>query len=487
MSKKSNSMDAVERQHLLGIISEFSSDTDGIDTSEDFKAHFLPLRSHAAVLMPGKLIIRGGRGAGKTALFRILKNLESAEAQMLFPKGTVEPLTWIDGFSEAKIHPDTEVLNHFGEKAEDKELREFWYGHLIGILSENHPDLEAGSADSFLSHWKTSAPKVWVSLVAPNLDNLVAWLDRCDDFYSNQEKWLFVAYDNLDKIGILKSEVRERFAAALTSMWLSLANRYDRIRCKIFIREDLFQASLSSSADASKLQNRAISLDWNTQDLFRVLIRRMAVDDDLRGWLTNNDRPIELTEKKPFGWFPPEAFPEEGTANSQKKFAEKLVGSLMGAGVNKGYTHRWIPNHLQDTHGDIVPRAMLNLISFAAAEALKGPLADGQRLLEPQELQKALEATSKARATELAEEYPVVLRLEHLRDHVMLDVRKNLTKKLWKPSSKEDGFGRDGGAVFDELVRLGVFRVRTDQRVDVADIYRFGYGIKRKGGLARPK
>ena len=44
---------------------------------------------------------------------------------------------------------------------------------------------------------------------------------------------------------------------------------------------------------------------------------------------------------------------------------------------------------------------------------------------------------------------------------------------------------RNGAAVLDELKRIGVVSVRDDGRIDVPDIYREGFGIKRKGGTKR--
>jgi len=63
-------------------------------------------------------------------------------------------------------------------------------------------------------------------------------------------------------------------------MWLSLADRYRRIRPKIFVREDLFQASLAKFPDASKLDARSVSLEWRVEDLYRVLIKHMANTSD---------------------------------------------------------------------------------------------------------------------------------------------------------------------------------------------------------------
>jgi hypothetical protein len=88
---------------------------------------------------------------------------------------------------------------------------------------------------------------------------------------------------------------------------------------------------------------------------------------------------------------------------------------------------------------------------------------------------------------ELAEEYAVVYRLEHLRDRTVPIEHGELVKQLSKTSQKDDGFNDNGSAVADELARIGVLRPRQDKRWDVPDVYRYGYGIKRKGGVARPR
>ena len=46
--------------------------------------------------------------------------------------------------------------------------------------------------------------------------------------------------------------------------------------------------------------------------------------------------------------------------------------------------------------------------------------------------------------------------------------------------------GWDGKLVLEEFVRLGLLILRRDGRLDVPDIYRYCFGIKRKGGVSRP-
>lgn len=482
-------LDDARRRGLLAELQSLGSDA---DAHEALVRVFLPLPSHAEALKPSKLIVRGERGAGKTALFHLLREVNEKQIGLdrFFPGAIDTASRWIEGFSErGKGHPSTDVLDQFGTSADDARIRAFWFGHLVGLLAESVPEDEQ-PPDSFMQAWRAhrTEPVRWVDAARDQLGPLTSWLDRFDDRRAKSDVWVFVTYDHLDKIGVVRPRVRTRFASTLLAMWLSLANRYDRLRAKVFLREDLFQASATGSTDASKLETRSVSLYWSSEDLYRLLVRHMGAMDGLRDWLTTGRNAIHLTQRGKLGWFPPDALPEEGRW-SQQVFADKLSGKVMGEGVKKGYTHRWIPNHLQDAHGLIVPRPFLNIVAFAAQWALqRGPKAKYARLLHYTELQAALEKTSRYRARELAEEHPVVQRLEQLRDVVLLASRRALVTRLSQASAHaDDGYGADGDAVFDELVRIGVLKIRPDGRIDVPDIYRFGYGIKRKGGVARPR
>lgn len=490
-TNRSRNIDDARRRLLLASLQELGSDA---DAHEDLTKVFLPLPLHNQALKPKTLIVRGERGAGKTALFHVLRQIseENLSFNSFFSINIEQQAKWIEGFSErGKLHPSTDVLNQFGmESHEDHILRAFWFGHLVGVLSNNINEFKKPPSD-FLQAWNEhrTEPQKWVTKAIESLGPMTSWLDQLDDWFVTNNIRYFVTYDHLDKIGIFRPGVRTRFASTLLAMWLSFANRYKMLSAKIFLREDLFEASVQGSTDASKLETRSVSLYWSTEDLYRLLIRHIGAVDNLREWLTTGSNKIKLEERsQQLGWFPPDALPEEGRM-SQHSFAEKLSGELMGEGVKKGYTHRWIPNHLQDAHGLIVPRPFLNIVFFAAQWALqRGPKAQHSRLLHYTELQAALEKTSQYRAKELAEEHPVVNRLERLRDIVLLTDRRSLVKRLSQPpTDRNDGFEGDGEAVLDELVHLGVLKIRADNRIDVPDIYRFGYGIKRKGGVARPR
>lgn len=470
---------ALSNENRLELLTDLANlHTDDDDATQQDPKWFLPLESHARALRPETLVVRAGRGAGKTALFNFLGHV--ARDASLGRAVSAPPNRWIEGFSRTIDHPSVEVLGSFATGATDDDRRFFWFGWLcVRIALALRIDAPAGLV---LPGDGTARPADIAEKVRSSLSELTAWLDSLERVGGGP---LVITYDYLDRIKCPPLD-RQRLIASLLAMWLALADRYRRVRPKIFVREDLFQAALAAYPDASKLDARSVSLDWRVEDLYRVLIKHMGnLSDGLREWITSSNRKIPLTQNGLLGWTPPPTLPETGPM-SQKCFVDHLAGERMGVGEKKGFTYRWIPNRLQDAHSRVVPRSMLSLVRNAAEDALKrGPSAQNLRLLHPHELANAIEKTSKRRVKELQEEFPVVARLESLRGRsVMLD-RRLVVKALSETKSTPDDHGDDGDAVLRELLELGVMSERIDGRIDIPDIYRYDFGILRKGGVRR--
>jgi hypothetical protein len=92
--------------------------------------------------------------------------------------------------------------------------------------------------------------------------------------------------------------------------------------------------------------------------------------------------------------------------------------------------------------------------------------------------------TSNRRVNELREDYPVVGRLEGLRGAELFLSRREVIKAL-KSVELADGFDNNAEGAFDELLRIGVLSDRGAGRIDVPDVFRYDFGIKRKGGVRR--
>lgn len=462
---------------LLEALSGLSSDS---EADAHPLAGFLPLREHSKALMPGILVVAGARGAGKTALFKALRECQRRDLRLdaILPGNPLEALQWIEGFSEdSRLHPPVGVLQEFLHRSDDAMLRRFWLGHLVGRIWQSFEPACECPLPAWNGH--AAAPSRWIDEVSVRLESLFQWLDRLDEWAERTDRWIIVSYDHLDRISSGREGLRDHYIQALLGLWMSLANRTRRIRCKVFLRTDLLQG-LRDLPDASKFAARTISLDWTVESLFRMLVRRMAAMGPLNEWF--QEAGIPLKPHPDLGWMPPDAMPE----SAREAFVSTLAPPVMGRGIKKGATHRWIPNHLQDARGSIVPRSLLNLMALAAEEALRAGY-QGTHLLAPVHLAGALVGTSTRRFNEVLEEHSVVRRLEVFRNRTAPFEAGPFHRDIGAHLSTEDDYGQDGRQVTKVLINLGLISERLDGRIDVPDIYRFGLDIRRKGGVKQPE
>jgi hypothetical protein len=461
--------------------------------AEDLARHitgFLPLPVHATALHRHTVVVLGPRGAGKSALFRVL--LESGgDIGRLF-SGIVEPnAQWMDSWSMGPGHPMPAELDALAAAVDDEGLRLFWMVHLLQRVSAEAPD------------WTWSAPArlgpgifegglattAVVEAARQSVSDLARGLDEAERVFEANNRVVLAAYDQIDLLGGHDLRKRTRLAASLLGLWQTLSLRYRRLRGKIFLRPDVFLDASRSSVDVSKLVDRSADLEWSREDIFRLVARRLAnvpeseapahVSQLARSWLDRHAR-VPLMPLRGLGFMPGPIGAED-----QKSFAHALAGDYMGSGPSKGATHRWLWSHLQDGNGSVVPRSMLSLLRFAARHALAKPLESGENLLRPADLVGALRETSLQRVTEVEQDFKLVRRLQNLEEMLVPMRRDELAPLLARPTrGEEEDLPRDGEWVLDELLRLGVLTRRKDGRLDVPDIYRYGYGIKRKGGAA---
>lgn len=502
-----------ERRHLrTRIIDVLRTDAD----DERDLARFLPLPEHHRALRTDTLIVIGERGTGKTALFQFLTNLESkglswADVQLEKSLDPLPPQSWVDGHGVSRDHPDSS--NTLAKDHGEDVVRSWWIGRLVQRLSgwdKQHllPKLPAeGRAladllpDDVESTWKL-ARQAHVPLLA--------WLNAVDDRLQQQSMHITVTYDYLDRLGATSGiEQSVRYASPLLALWTDLGSRLRHLHGKVFLREDIFDVVKRHRTDGSKLQLRAEVLEWGPADLYRMLLKHIGLDRDLRSWLGRSPGGLKFTPHKHLGHVPPLALPQETMfphrtqstdGATQRDLAHRLAGETMGTGPKKGYTHRWIINHLQDGRRRVFPRSVLTLVREAALGANRraAPEPPGLQLLHPTDLEQAKAPTGVARLRELQSEHIVVLRLNSLRGEQTPFSRDQLIELLSRPSIGEDpkawaadGLEDNGAAALSRLIDLGTLYRRLErdkhapQRFDVPELLRVALDIRRKGGARR--
>jgi hypothetical protein len=170
----------------------------------------------------------------------------------------------------------------------------------------------------------------------------------------------------------------------------------------------------------------------------------------------------------------------------------QICGDFMGDSAKKGRTFLWIPTHLQDGHGQVLPRSFVKLFEKAAQLQTHCPKVDYPRLLHHSAIRGALDQVSVDRIEEFKEELPWIERVRTCLVQAGLNVpieRQSLQRELdridWSQTSERPA-QKSGYDLIQFLGALGIFYIRSDgNHVDVRDIYLKGLGFKRRGGVKR--
>lgn len=491
----------MNKLRILEVIAGLSAIAENENTDlEDF----LPLRDYAVLREPNKFLVLGGRGSGKTKVFKTLlykngfEQIIGSEAELFRPGA--DNSQFIAGYDISdKKFPSKAVLNQFSDEA---DIEAFWVGSVVILLCQNlngnqyvQKLVNEYFCDAFIektlqSDKALSRPSEWIPYIRQNPEKWECFLDDVDEYLEENDKWLFFIYDYLDRIRAKYVDLFS-YIRTLLAFWFEHLHRWKRIKCKIFLRTDLYDSELLNFPDSSKLASNVLKLEWSTPALYRLLIKRMANagDKDTIEYLHLTKGLISEQPDNVLGYIPTES------ENLIEEFVNAMIGQYMGSGSKKGRSYTWVPNHLQDTHGVLSPRSFIKCYSEAAKNMCdrQDELAklSKQRLLIPSMLQGAVLAVSKDRVKELQEEYPWLDKLERAFAGTTLliekkEFMKKITMDLWTDEEKQTLPATMPTGIFDALQKMGILFVAKDGRVNVPEIYLHGFGMKRKGGLRRP-
>ncbi len=498
-----------EKLSILKSISEIAPENAAAEDERNLIPYFLPLRSYSKLADGKAFLITGGRGVGKSELFRVLTSegglehvISESDRNRYSKLGETRFLAGYQASGNgSKQFPGKIVFGKYA-KAQDEELVFcLWGGMLCAVLLENflpEPPFQE-IADEFLGQGQIQAlsrysdmPEKWLPWLVRNVEKWGAFLERCDGYFARKGETVFICYDELDRIC---PEYKDLFLyiRSLLSFWFTHNPRWQNIKAKIFLRSDLYKAKSLRFVDSSKMRAYHLELQWDVISLYRLFVKRLAN--------SGNGYAVEYLRKVPsllsegrqgsLGYFPGHS---EGAL---KGMVEKMVGRYMGKNPKKGDSYRWIPNHIQDANGEISPRAFLKCFVFAASGILpredEVAKLEGDRLLLPSSLQGALADVSKDRVDELLlEEYGWldVLRSELYGQSMLMghsEFLKCLALENWPEDEKQALPGTSPEELLEALKELGIFWETEDGRINVPEIYLHGFGLKRRGGIQRPR
>lgn len=453
---------------------------------------YVPMGHQKALSLDASIVV-GMRGAGKSLWTAVLSSPQHrafvAHLIQSPALATVEVRVGFGLDTSNRHFPSEDVLKSLVAEGHDPLLiwRAVVLRHALQVLGKPTP---------FSSSWPDA-----VTWVARHAQEVGAHFSECDQRLQDEGKTLLVLFDALDRLAGTWDEVRKLMTGALQ---LGLQCRSFRaIRLKLFLRPDMEEDEIVwRFRDSSKLRHSKVELSWPTADLYGLIVMYLANDPSYGPEFRKATRSIGVKWLQSNGVFPP----PRGLTTDDKKLrsvVEAIAGEWMGMSAKRGFTYTWIPTHLADAVGRISPRSFL-LAFKRAAEHTQAHHPDYENALHHEAIHKGVTAASEIRIGEIKEDYPwVEPLLEAVRGSTVPCEPQELTRqwtaerihevqqatnKLPPRRFSTDPYrGGSTEALIDDLVELAVLYRTDDRRLNMPDIFRVGFGIKRKGGVKPPR
>lgn len=487
---------------LVSIPTETSAE---MGDAPDLNQLFVP-KSHARALKINVPIVIGDRGAGKSFWWSRLQLREHRERlEKVAPDTRIRASTYVvPGYGIERTIHGVPSINHYPSE-------NVWRDELVGKFPAH-------------SIWKTIVlwsvdPDSTVLPPAQKWPDRVQWLmantESVDRLIQAKEVELIasdrdplVVFDALDSITSDPNELDE-LVEGLAQVALELRS-FRRLHAKVFLRSDQFgEQRIGRFADASKLRASSVPLSWLTNELYGLLWHLMSnhpggsgnkfrldmyrcinLAKVLKQKIGKVQQEELLTLDKPEDWqVPAEALFD---MTSQELLFHHLTGPYMGENARKGFPYRWLPTHLADAHGLISPRSFLMALR-RAAEDTKDMNAGCQYAVDYKYLHSGVRRASAVRVDEITEHPWVLPLMNPLRGALLIPFEFEQVQQIWMANRTLDNdIVKLAQLVTPDLARqalvqLGIFRPMRTGRIDVPDIYRLGFGLRRKGGVSLAK
>ena len=168
----------------------------------------------------------------------------------------------------------------------------------------------------------------------------------------------------------------------------------------------------------------------------------------------------------------------------------------MGRDKRRGFPYSWLPSHLGDARGEVSPRSFLAAVRHAASD---DPRHNQEYLLHYESIKQGVQVASRIRVREFEEDYPWIKTLFDPLSGITVPCPFDDIRSVWQNKKVIDQLRKgiasatvrlppihiddaEDGVLID-LLGLGIVEKLKDQRINLPDVYRVGYGLGRRGGV----
>lgn len=438
-------------------------------------------RTHSRALHPDHGLVRGIRGAGKSVWWSVLQSeYFNVILSVLFPSNRTHVRVWVHpGFGEDPDpgkYPGRDTLELL---LKTHEPRLIWRTVVLLNVIAFPPGLE---------DWMQRVQ--WVS---QNPEPIERMLYAADQQLLAKQSLCLVVFDALDRTATTWDDRARLLDGLLQNLLDFRACR--AIRLKAFVRPDMLVGpEIGRFPDASKVLSSAVDLLWPRTQLFgllwQYLINAPSGGDSFSALC--REQFGQSLSWSGVGWLASEQMNTDETL--QRRLFHTLAGEWMGTNKRRGYPYTWLPNHLADAHEQVSPRSFLSALREAADESAER-YRDHSVALHYEAIKRGVQKASQIRVQEVAEDFPWIREvMAPLHDLTVPCELTNIDER-WVSDNLQTRLGAQLRGVLpqrsgefspglcEQLVAAGIFTRMSDRRINLPDVYRVGFGLRRMGGV----
>lgn len=427
---------------------------------------------HLRAIDPNAMLVEGIRGAGKSFWWFALQS-ETLRPRLLEPNmRSSRALVVSAGFGE-ETHPERPVKDELEQLlAEGIKPRLIWKTVVLRHVAQAALPGET---------WAE-----WARWVSQNPSRVAVVMREADARLRSAGQQHLVLFDALDRTADSRP-ARMQLLRGLLELVLEL-RAYGSIRAKVFVRPDMLDdPEVKAFPDASKVIASRVTLDWSGVDLYGLLFTYLGngEDEDAAAyfrriskltWTRADDRyvlPVELRTD----------------SLQQEQVFTQLAGPYMGTDRRRGRTYTWVLNHLADARDKVSPRSFLAAIRRAAEE---NEVPNQQHPLHWSGLHEGVRRASGYRVFEISEDLPWAHEAMEMLEGLTVPCPAATLLREWKKGKLIPQLAREENRsatqndleeMLNQLADAGVLEKLDDGRINIPDVYRVGFGMRRLGGF----
>jgi MinD-like ATPase involved in chromosome partitioning or flagellar assembly len=338
-----------------------------------------------------KFLILGGKGTGKTAIYKALKNELFVEKLKNRSRKEHLDFTVIDIISIKTDPPDKrnkyfEIAAQFDEKSlmekDERFYNRFWITYIWNAVMLCS-DKTGFSTDTEFREIKNDSltTAYFKDIISDDLKfaRIEQELYRLDSFLKKNQKHLLIIFDQLDYV--VKPVLWSKIVSPLINLCRS--NNFSRIFPKLFLRRDLFN-KISGITNKEHLREQAVNLEWSKEEIFGFFFKII--------FSKNRDAFFEIM--KMYKDVTPQHINEIKTCLEEnlnqtpleefyiKPLVETFFGKYAdGKSPRFGETYDWFYKNLKNADGTISLRPFLDLVGEAIGKFFNNPWKEDKPIL----------------------------------------------------------------------------------------------------------